>query len=434
MSKIKNIFLFNNFVSLIFCFLPISFILGPTIIHLNIFLILLFGLRIILINKLKLNLTKIEFFLISFFLFYIFSTGLNIQLLGYEYFFKSIFSLRYLALYLLIKVLVENDKLELNLFFKSCLICTSFLCLDLFVQFFYGKNLFNMYPIEGYISGFFGSEPVAGGYIQKLFLFSFLGVFSFFEKKRYKNLFIFLFLFIHANAAMIASNRMSLILLMFTLVILFIFFSSLRKIMTLSLIPIFISFFFLTSTFESLSIPLKKLQGDIEKTQAYTEEKNFSTNTQGFFGSTHGRVFASVIHSYKDNIFFGNGYKSFRVNCNKLTVLEALEAGTLIYKQFCSTHPHNYQLEVLHDTGIIGFSILSIFVFLKLLKGITRIIKRNNLNYVYCFLFLNFFIEIFPLKSTGSLFTTWNGTLAWLIISLFVCELKKNKYQDAKRN
>ena len=99
-----------------------------------------------------------------------------------------------------------------------------------------------------------------------------------------------------------------------------------------------------------------------------------------------------------------------------------------MHRQFCSTHPHNYALEVLHDTGIIGFILMSTFVILKLIKKIGKAIKRGNLNYVYYFTLLNFLIEIFPLKSTGSLFTTWNGTLAWLIVSLSLYELKKIKY------
>ena len=444
MAGIKNFFSLNNFCNSIFCFLPVSLILGSLILNLNIILLLILGLRLALVNNLKLNLSKIEYFLILFFLFYIFTTFLNIELLGAEYFFKSIFSLRYLALYLLIKTLLENNKLELNLFFKSCLVCTSILSIDLFVQFFYGKNLLGMAPVEGRIAGFFGSEPVAGGYIQKLFLFSFLGLFSFIEKKNYKNLLICLFLFVQTNAAIIASNRMSFILLMFTIVLLIIFFSSLRKILALSLIPIFISFYFLMNTYEDISKPLNKFKADIvdtENNQELKEEVDTNNIKYKFLSSEHGRVYASVMHSFKKKMFFGNGYKSFRITCNPIhsksykfdkRMLDydkyKPDKGDLIYRQFCSTHPHNYHLEILHDTGIIGFILMSIFVILKIIKKITKIIKRNNLNYIYYFTFLNFLIEIFPLKSTGSLFTTWNGTLAWLVISLSLYEIRKNKY------
>ena len=450
MSKIKKYFFLNNFVNLIFCFLPVSFILGSTILNLNILLLLFFSLSLVLKNKLKLNLSKIEYFLISFFLFYIFTTGLNIQLVGIGYFVKSIFSLRFLALYLLIKIMLENNKLDLNLFFKSCLVCTSLLCVDLFVQYIYGRNLLGMYPIEGRLSGFFGSEPIAGGYIQKLFLFSFLGIFCFFKKKNYQNLLIFLFLFLHSNAAIIANNRMSLILLMLTIIILTVSIASLRKTLALSLVAISISFYCILNFGhnELIGINLKKFANSLvvidnketlnnEITKGSKEEP-ISSNKFSFFQNTHSRLYASVIHSFKSNIFFGNGYKSFRINCkplksndykvNKKEIDDAIAKNELVHKQFCSTHPHNYALEVLHDTGIIGFILMSIFVILKLIKKIGKAIKRGNLNYVYYFTLLNFLIEIFPLKSTGSLFTTWNGTLAWLIVSLSLYELKKIKY------
>jgi O-antigen ligase len=441
MSETKSYFSLYNLVNLIFCFLPISLILGSLVLNLNILLLLFVCLRLVFINNLKLNLSKIEYFLIFFFLFYIFTTALNFELLGFEHFFKSLFSLRYLALYLLIKILLENNKIDLNLFFKCCLICTTFLSVDLIVQFFHGKNLLGMPQIQGRVAGFFGDEPIAGGYIQKLFLFSFLGGLSFFEKKNYKNLFIFFFLFIQCNAAIMANNRMSLVLLMLTIIVLIIFFSSLRKILILSFITICISFYSLSAYFDRISSPLKDFAESVvklEKNQGL--EKDDSKNYMGFkfLNSTHGHVYASVIHSYKSNVLFGNGYKSFKKNCNpyksniysenKKVIDAAIADGTQIYRQFCSNHPHNYHLEVLHDTGIIGFMLMSIFVILKIIKKITKMINRNDLNYIYYFTFLNFLVEVFPLKSTGSLFSTWNGTLAWLIISLSLYELKKNKY------
>ena len=94
-------------------------------------------------------------------------------------------------------------------------------------------------------------------------------------------------------------------------------------------------------------------------------------------------------------------------------------------------HPHNYHLEVLHDTGILGFLFISIFTFALLIKSINDY-KKKEISYIgkiiLVLLLINFLIEIFPLKSSGSLFTTWNGTLAWLAVTLvnFV-NYKKNE-------
>ncbi|MDC1212823.1 hypothetical protein N8016_03415, partial [Pelagibacteraceae bacterium] len=94
----------------------------------------------------------------------------------------------------------------------------------------------------------------------------------------------------------------------------------------------------------------------------------------------------------------------------------------------CSTHPHNYHLEVLHDSGILGFLLISLFVFLLIFskyKNFRFSRLDNNSKIIITLLLLNLLIEIFPLKSTGSLFTTWNGTLLWVSISLVNYGTKK---------
>ena len=43
-------------------------------------------------------------------------------------------------------------------------------------------------------------------------------------------------------------------------------------------------------------------------------------------------------------------------------------------------------------------------------------------------LFILFFVEVWPIKSTGSFFSTWNATFFWLIVSMiFNSQYKKTK-------
>ena len=81
----------------------------------------------------------------------------------------------------------------------------------------------------------------------------------------------------------------------------------------------------------------------------------------------------------------GNGYKSFRSKC--FTFEEKNK------KYLCSTHPHNYHLEILHDTGIIGFLILLYFATNLIYKTI-KIAKNKEIkkfDYYYLFIFVQFF-------------------------------------------
>ena len=109
-----------------------------------------------------------------------------------------------------------------------------------------------------------------------------------------------------------------------------------------------------------------------------------------------------------DNKYFGGGIKSFRYNCTSFN---------------CSSHPHNYYLEILSELGLVGFFLILIVFFKVLFNSFLNLeAKKHPLNYdkiIIPFMFL-FFIEIFPIKSTGSFFTTGNATYLFLIMSITI--------------
>jgi O-antigen ligase len=425
MSLIKNYLNLNNLINLTICFLPISFMMGSLVVNLNILTLLILGCWLILFENLKINFNKADYFLISFFFILILSTLINYDLIGQTMVLKGILSLRFLFLYLLFKILFKNNKINLELFFKICLICSSFLSIDVLVQFFYGKDLFGIPPWDGRIAGLFAHEAVAGGYIQRLFLLSFLAIIGISNKIKYKNWLIFSFVFLHLNACFVASNRMSLILLILTVFVLILFFKNLRKILILSVVSLSLSFTFLLNFNDKISLHIKDFQQNIISVETSETSLNANENIfkvkNHFFNSSHGRLYKAVFNSFKNNILIGNGYKSYRMICT----------------EHCSSHPHNFQLEILHNTGVTGYILIFIFTLLFVSKKIIKIIKRNNLknslDYVFYFTFLNFLIEIFPLKSTGGLFATWSGTFTWIIISLSLYSTKKLNYKNVQK-
>ena len=99
-------------------------------------------------------------------------------------------------------------------------------------------------------------------------------------------------------------------------------------------------------------------------------------------------------------------------------------------------HPHNYYLEILTETGLIGFFIISIIFILILYKTFYKkyfdsnsSLTYNNISVPFIFLF---FVEIFPLKSTGSFFTTGNATYIFLIMAILVGFAYKEKFIENK--
>ena len=109
----------------------------------------------------------------------------------------------------------------------------------------------------------------------------------------------------------------------------------------------------------------------------------------------------------------------------------AFKPGKLMRTQkiACSNHAHNYYLEFLSETGIIGISLLVIF-FLILLKDSFNYLKKYNQQKspemaLLIPVIIIFFLEIWPLKSTGSFFTTWGATFFWLNTAMLIAAKAK---------
>ena len=173
----------------------------------------------------------------------------------------------------------------------------------------------------------------------------------------------------------------------------------------------FVGFFSMTKSI-TVSFKEKIISPKINKGDAQLKSKdnNLPLSKKK---TNHEKLFLTSFESFKENILLGNGHKSFRFKCQKFAKKNS--------NFLCSTHPHNYHLEVIHDTGILGLISLSIFVFSLLITSFKKLFS-SKFNYddkiILSLLIINFLLIIFPLKSTGSLFTTWNGTLLWLTISL----------------
>ena len=58
------------------------------------------------------------------------------------------------------------------------------------------------------------------------------------------------------------------------------------------------------------------------------------------FAPTYLKEFYSFYNTWLLNKYIGGGIKSFRYNCVTFN---------------CSSHPHNYYLEILSELGLIGF-------------------------------------------------------------------------------
>ena len=250
------------------------------------------------------------------------------------------------------------------------------------------------------------------------------------------------------GSTLLSGNKMSLLLFLFGCVLIVLLIKNLRFVMSLGLLIFLSIFFLLTKNDKNYSlayatffneiniIKLVKTNKDIltkQDTKKIEQDKNNIGTTSEvpkeiilLRHSGYNRIFQTAIEMWKEQPLFGFGLKSFRVKCWDMLDKDNAERKITQKPQtiVCSNHAHNYYLELLSEAGIVGTSLMIIF-FLILLKDCFNYLKKYNqqknpeVNLLIPVVIL-FFLEIWPIKSTGSFFTTWGATFFWLNVAMLI--------------
>ena len=419
---------FPNILNLLIFLIPISFIFGNLLINIEVVLISIIGL-IFYKNELFSSKNKQIYFLIFFFLFLIISTSID-AFINYENsnLLKSFLFLRYLFLLLVVYLMVSKNHLNFKLFFLICLSVTIFISIDIIYQFFNYKNFLGFLKTRYHSPGIFDQEAIAGGYIQR---FGILGLFSLpiiFLKQKNKLFFLsFLVLTILITAILFSGNRMPFILILFFCSLCFLLFKLFRIPILISLLCavfIFIGTLNLNegyknnyeSFFSNTSALFKNVKEELEIDISTPKDFKSYREKGTAFGSGHAYIWASSIEVWKQKPVIGSGIKTFRRKC--ISIFE-------FRNSVCESHPHNYYLDILNDTGVIGLIIFIVPVFFLLINNF--IYYRNHKNNIIFFaLFFVLLLELFPLRSSGSFFSTSNASFIFLTLGMLL-GFDKNK-------
>ena len=155
------------------------------------------------------------------------------------------------------------------------------------------------------------------------------------------------------------------------------------------------------------------------------------------YESAQKRLFLTAFDTWKFNKVLGNGFKSFRKVCQKLDEKFNMQEDMVVYRipheasfeenRLCATHPHSYYFEILTEFGVVGISIALIimFLFLFFLFKNLKLFNQQKLDFIILSAaILSLIVEMFPLRSTGSLLTTNNATYIILVASIILCNKK----------
>ena len=419
----------KQFLSLLVGIMPLSFLIGNMAISINTILLILIPLMIFGKEIFKIKIHLLDKIIITYFILVII-TGVinNFQLYPIlktfdgdmsfkEYFsttIKSIFFLKYLLIYFILRFFIEKDIIDLKIFFISCAATSLFVCFDIFYQFLVGKDIFGYAATGRKLSGPFGDELIAGGFVQRFSLFAFFIIPLFFinYNKRLNIIIPFLFL-IYFVGITLSGNRMHLLLFIFMFFLIILFQKQTRKFFLPFIIIFSLTFFLIFNTNKFVRDNFLSFYGQTSKMINVLIHKDF--NEEAY--PQYLKEFQTFYDTWLINKYVGGGIKNFRYYCHTRSNLKKNQ------KFVCNMHPHNYYLEILTETGLVGF-ILVVFIFSLTLYitffkkyFLSSNLKYNNVIIPFIFLFI---IEIFPIKSTGSFFTTGNATYLFLLLGILI--------------
>ena len=406
---------------IIFCFIPISIIIGKAALNINLIIfdviVLIYLFKFIKLSGIKFNQQSIIFFCFLTIL------GLNVYL-------SENLELSKRGLLGLIKNIIFFTGLilfikyeDLKKFFSLVVIlCMFFVTINIYLQYFYGEDIFgNTFVGQNRSTAVFGNQ-IPGSYILKFFFLSLM--LSIINKKFLISLSL---ISIFTSAVILTNERMPIINI--------IFFST----MFLVLAPntnfskkIFSIIFYLIICISTYNLPAPSSiqEGRSEKlyenlisrttTQFQTQTKNGDLYDIYWF-----QHFRAATDLFRDNFIIGTGIKTYRYSC-PIRQLKKEKTSQLS----CNIHPHNIYFEIISETGVLGFFII-FFILFKLTRSLILLYINNKKNrHELLLIFLPVLMLFNPVQFTGSFFSTFSGFFFFLILGVAFSHIRN--YSNTK--
>lgn len=314
-------------------------------------------------------------------------------LLSFE---SSLFYFRIGIFALLISYLIDKNEDILNYFYYFFITIFSILVIDGYYQYFNGVNFFGqelqLVNKSPRVSSLFGDETVMDSYLSRLFPL----LFALFVRRKNKTTFEIYFiatLFICIDILIyLGGGRTSFMFLNLSTVFIILFIDNFKK---FRIITFIISLSLITMLTLNDNRLLNRFVKDPINQMGFQKEKKY------IFTPLHDSHMRTAYNMFKEQPIIGVGPKLFRVKCKEKKYQEG--------KMPCNSHPHNFYVQLLAETGFIGFIFL-FGTFMYFAFQILKFIKYKYINkklifsdYQICVLSC-LLVTIWPFSPNGNFF------------------------------
>ena len=346
-NSVKEKFIFYSLPIILFSLIPFFLITGPFLSDLSISLIsFLFLIYCLKKKNFSYFSNKYFYFFLIFCIYLIFNTLINN--FNLDSFKISLFFFRYGVFVVAAVNLLNVDNKNIKYLFFCIFTCFLVLILDGFYEYFNGKNILGLKYHPSRVSSFFGDELILGSYLSRIWPI-FFGLLLLIIKN--KNIFFLSILILILSEILIflSGERVAFFYINLSAIFVILFSKKLLKFRLLILLSSILIIILITLI---NPIAKKRIFDQTLDSMNLTSDRN---EKKFIFSVQHEELYTVAYKIFLDNKIIGVGVKNFRKFCKDEKYYN---------NQFsCNSHPHNAYIQILSETGIVGFLFILVIFF-----------------------------------------------------------------------